>query len=134
MDGVILTPLKQIHHPKGDIFHAIKVSDNGYVGFGEAYFSTVKKGEIKGWKKHTKMILNLVVCLGEIKFTIYDEKSKDRFYINLSHKNYQRLTIQNGLWVCFEGIGDYNMLLNIANLEHDPNEAVSAGLDSIKIN
>ena len=36
MDGVILTPLKQIYHPKGDIFHAMKASDIGFIGFGEA--------------------------------------------------------------------------------------------------
>lgn len=30
MDGVILTPLKQIYHPKGDVFHGMKKSDEGY--------------------------------------------------------------------------------------------------------
>ena len=30
MDGVILTPLKQIYNPKGDIFHAMKQSDYGF--------------------------------------------------------------------------------------------------------
>ena len=51
LDGVILTPLKKIGHPKGDVFHAMKLSDEGFCGFGEAYFSTVNKSEIKGWKK-----------------------------------------------------------------------------------
>ena len=27
MDGVVVTPLKQIRNPKGDIFHAMKKSD-----------------------------------------------------------------------------------------------------------
>ena len=72
LDGVTLTPLKKIGHPKGDIFHAMKASDEGFSGFGEAYFSTINKFEIKGWKKHTKMILNLVVPIGEIKFVVYD--------------------------------------------------------------
>ena len=61
MDGVILTPLKQIYNSKGDIFHAMKKSDKGFNGFGEAYFSTILKGEIKGWKKHTRMTLNIIV-------------------------------------------------------------------------
>lgn len=132
MDGVILTPLKQIYNPKGDIFHAMKSSDVGYSGFGEAYFSTIKKGEIKGWKKHTKMILNLIVCLGEIRFNVYDKQTDEIFSVNLSRKNYQRLTIKNGLWVSFEGIGENNMLLNLASIEHDPNEAVACDLDLIK--
>ncbi|MFW5625378.1 MAG: dTDP-4-dehydrorhamnose 3,5-epimerase, partial [Campylobacter hyointestinalis] len=66
MDGVILTPLKQIYNPKGNIFHAMKNSDIGYLGFGEAYFSTIDQNKIKGWKKHTKMTLNLIVPIGEI--------------------------------------------------------------------
>ena len=131
MDGVILTPLKQIHHPKGDIFHAMKKSDVGYSGFGEAYFSTINKNDIKGWKKHTKMILNLVVPFGEIEFVIYDEKRDEFFNVKLSQKNYQRLTIKPNLWMAFRGIGEYNMLLNLASIEHDPNEAVSIAFDEI---
>lgn len=38
MEGVKLYPLKQIMVPKGDIFHALKSTDEGYAGFGEAYF------------------------------------------------------------------------------------------------
>ena len=53
MDGVVLTPLKQIKHPLGDLYHAMKKSDKDFSGFGEAYFSTVNQGCVKGWKKHT---------------------------------------------------------------------------------
>ena len=59
IEGVVLTELKMINHPKGDIYHAMKKSDNGYAGFGEAYFSTVNQNAIKGWKKHTQMLSNL---------------------------------------------------------------------------
>lgn len=129
MDGVILTPLKQIHHPKGDVFHAMKQSDVGFDGFGEAYFSTIHQGDIKGWKKHTNMTLNLVVPIGEIEFIVYNEK--EFFTVKLSSKNYQRLTVQSGLWMAFRGIGESNMLLNLASLEHDPEEAINQPLDAI---
>ena len=132
MDGVILTQLKQIHHPKGDIFHAMKKSDDGFDGFGEAYFSTINQDDIKGWKKHTQMILNLVVPIGEIEFVIYNKESKEFFITKLSHNNYQRLTVKSGLWVAFRGIEKYNMLLNLASLEHDPNEAINIDLGEIK--
>ncbi|MFW2612234.1 dTDP-4-dehydrorhamnose 3,5-epimerase [Aliarcobacter butzleri] len=132
MDGIILTPLKQIHHPKGDIFHAMKKSDYGFDGFGEAYFSTIHKDDIKGWKKHTQMTLNLVVSAGEIEFAVYDEKVKEFFTAKLSHDNYQRLTIKAGLWVAFRGIREYNMLLNLANIEHNPSEAINIDLSEIK--
>jgi dTDP-4-dehydrorhamnose 3,5-epimerase len=131
MDGVVLTPLKQIYHPKGDIFHVMKKSDYGFSEFGEAYFSTIKKDDIKGWKKHTKMVMNLVVPIGEIEFVIYDEKSKDFFNIKISSKNYQRITIEPNMWVSFRGLAEYNMLLNIASLEHDPTEAINIDLSEI---
>ena len=131
MDGVILTPLKQIYHPKGDIFHAMKKSDIGFDGFGEAYFSTINQNDIKGWKKHTKMTLNIVVPVGNIEFVIYDENSKEFFSTKLSHNNYQRLTVKSGLWMAFKGLDKYNMLLNLASIEHDPNEAVNIELNEI---
>lgn len=129
MDGVILTPLKRIHHPKGDVLHAMKKSDCGFDGFGEVYFSTIHQSEIKGWKKHTHMTLNLVVPVGEIEFVIYNET--EFLSVKLSSDNYQRLTIQSGLWVAFRGISASNMLLNIASLEHDPQEALNQPLDAI---
>jgi len=129
---LILTPLKQIHNPKGDIFHAMKKTDIGFDGFGEAYFSTINQNDIKGWKKHTKMTLNLVVPVGAIEFVVYDEDKKDFFCVILSQKNYQRLTVKAGLWMAFRGIDKNNMLLNLASIEHDPNEALSIELEEIK--
>lgn len=131
MDGVILTPLKQIYNPKGDIFHAMKKSDAGFNGFGEAYFSTINQDNIKGWKKHTKMTLNLVVPVGEIKFVVYDEVAKEFFCVILSQNNYQRLTVKPNMWMGFQGLGEYNMLLNLASIEHDPNEAINIDIEKI---
>ncbi len=137
IEGLILTPLKQINHPKGDIYHGIKKSDDGFFGFGEAYFSTISKDEIKGWKKHIKMVLNLVVPVGEIEFVIYDDRKNSLtfnqfFSIKLSQKNYNRLTIPVGVWMAFRGISsETNMLLNIASIEHDPTEALVKELNEI---
>ena len=127
MDGITLTPLKQILHPKGDIFHAMKANDNGFSGFGEAYFSTVNKNNIKGWKKHTEMTLNLVVVIGEVEFVAHD--GDDFFNVKLSSKNYQRLTVRPNLWLAFRGLGSENILLNLASIEHDPNESLNVDLD-----
>jgi dTDP-4-dehydrorhamnose 3,5-epimerase len=132
MDKIILSPLNQIYNSKGSIFHVIKKSDDQFNGFGEAYFSFINKGEIKGWKKHKKMTLNLVVPFGEIEFTIYNEDNKKFFNTSLSKKNYQRLTIREGLWVAFRGVEENNILLNIANIEHDPSETINKNLNDIK--
>ena len=78
IEGVRLTSLMKVSHPKGDVYHAMKKSDNGYAGFGEAYFSTINYGEIKGWNKHKMMILNLIVPFGEVTFVIYDKRESSR--------------------------------------------------------
>jgi dTDP-4-dehydrorhamnose 3,5-epimerase len=127
IDGVLVTPLKQIYHPKGDVFHAMKRSDDGFAGFGEAYFSTIHFSDIKPWKKHLRMTLNFVVPVGEIRFVIYDDRAesstKGNFFDIILGSNYKRITIPPNVWVAFSGIGkDLNLLLNLANLEHDPTE------------
>ena len=130
--------LKKISNPLGDVWHAIKSSDSEYVGFGEAYFSFIKKGKIKGWKKHKKATLNLVVPIGEIKFYAYDENSRDRksclMNFSLSEDNYSRLTIPPGIWLAFKGIKRKNMLLNVSDLPHDKNETISKNLNFFDVN
>ena len=128
---VILTPLKRIFNPKGDIYHVMKSSDIGYRGFGEAYFTTINKNEIKGWKKHNRMTLNLVVIVGRVKFVIYDEITRKFSTVILSPTNYQRLTINPQLYFAFKGLKDNNIILNIANLQHDPYEVESLELSKI---
>ena len=132
VDKVLLTPLKKISNPKGDIFHGLKKSDVGFNGFGEAYFTTIAKNEIKGWKKHTKMTLNLIVPAGEIEFVLYDETIKEFKSIVSSPENYQRLTVPPNFWMAFRGIGNgLNMALNSADIEHDPDEAENCKLEKI---
>ena len=137
ISGVILTPLKKIENPLGDIYHGMKISDIGYVGFQEAYFSTINSGVIKPWKKHLKMTLNLIVPFGEIKFVLFDDRensqTKGQFMnVSLSLDNYYRLTVPPEVWVAFRGEGNStNLLLNISNLEHDPEEIIRLDLDQI---
>jgi len=135
IDGVILTPLKQIYHPKGDVFHGMKKSDLGFTGFEEAYFSTIHAGDIKPWKKHLRMTLNLVVPVGKIRFVVYDDRNGSStqgqtMSVELGPDNYQRLTLPPGLFMAFEGLGEgLNLLLNVADLEHDPDEVERVDLD-----
>lgn len=136
IDGVIITPLKVIKVDEGDVFHGIKSSDKGYIGFGEAYFSSINSGEIKGWKRHQKMTLNIIVPSGEIQFAMFDDRnnSEGRFQdIVLSLKNYCRLTIPPMVWLAFKGLSDEkSLLLNIASIPHDPDESESKKLNEIE--
>ena len=133
-----VTPLKQIFHPLGNIFHGLKKSELGYVNFGEAYFSSVNQGEIKTWKKHLKMTLNLIVPVGEIQFVLFDDRKDSATHNNymeilLSPKNYYRLTVPPQIYIASKGLGKgLNLLLNIADIEHDPSEIMRVDLDFIK--
>lgn len=139
--GVSLHPLKHIMVPKGDIYHAMKSIDEGYTGFGEAYFSQIESGEIKGWKRHNRMTLNLIVPVGKIKFVIYDDRKGSGTFgqfqeVTLSPEdNYQRLTLAPGLWMAFQGMDSKtSMLLDIIPEPHDPTEADRKTLEEIKYN
>jgi hypothetical protein len=41
IDGVYCTKLNIISTPGGDVLHAMKNIDNGFVDFGEVYFSEI---------------------------------------------------------------------------------------------
>lgn len=126
--GVSLTRLAIISGQEGDVYHALKKSAPGFNGFGEAYFSIVAYDIIKGWKRHQQMTLNLVVPVGKIQFFAYDNREDSASIgtsasIILGIENYQRLTIPPGIWMAFRGLSkNLNMLLNIADIEHNKNE------------
>jgi len=125
IDGVLVTPLSIIDTPGGDVMHTMKQSDPGYVGFGEAYFSQVSHGAIKAWKRHREMTLNLSVPVGEVRFVLHDDRDGCQIFqeLVLSPSNYCRLTVPPMVWVGFQGLNpEGSMVLNIANLEHDPIE------------
>ena len=82
INGVTTTPLSIIDTKGGAVLHAIKSSDYGYSGFGEAYFSTIEYNAIKGWKRHKEMVLNLIVPIGSVRFILYDDRKNqiNQFY------------------------------------------------------
>ena len=141
IEGVILTPLLIINTDGGDVLHAIKSSDSGFVSFGEAYFSIIETGAIKAWKRHHKMTLNLVVPVGVIKFVIFDDRPESKSYKEFQEvvvsrsENYCRLTVPPMVWLGFEGIDQKpSMLLNIANIEHPNDKVDRKGLNEIEFN
>lgn len=128
------TPLRQIPTPGGDIRHGLKAEEESFAGFGEAYFSLVDKGFVKGWKRHNRMTLNLIVPIGLIQFRVVDDvahTSEDFLLGPDAPGQYGRLTVPPGLWLAFGGVGEgCNMLLNVASLQHDPLEADRTDMDA----
>jgi len=128
MNGVEITKLDMMQTPGGDVMHGLKSIDSSFVGFGEAYFSIIDHQSIKGWKRHKRMTLNLIVPTGSVKFVIYDDRFESSScgefkVVELSRDNYNRLTISPMLWLGFQGIGkEENIVLNVASIPHDPEE------------
>ena len=133
--GILKHKLKIIDNVNGSIMHALKKSDLGFKDFGEIYFSHVKHNTIKAWKKHKRMTMNLVVPVGNVKFVFYDEEKNFFEEYKIGENNYCRLTVKPLIWFGFQGIGNYNnIVMNIANIEHDPNEVERKDLLDLKYN
>lgn len=139
IEQVILTPLRIIEGQTGNVMHALKAAEPSYNGFGEVYLSTVQLNCVKGWKKHRRMLLNIIVPVGAIRFVLYDDRAESKTFgkiqeIILSRANYQRLTVPPGVWMAFQGLSEgENMLMNVASIPHDPTEADNLDLNNTLI-
>lgn len=136
--GLIITPLKIIDTPGGCVKHAMKNSDPGYINFGEAYFSEIRPLEIKAWKRHKEMTLNIVVPFGRIRFVLYDDRDRKNckyHEVVISKSNYCRLTIPPMIWFGFQGLSSSeSILLNISNIKHNPEEVDKKNMKEIEFN
>jgi dTDP-4-dehydrorhamnose 3,5-epimerase len=133
VEDICITPLKKILVEGGNVLHAIKHSESNFQGFGEAYFSFVNYKHVKAWKKHMLMTLNLVVPIGNVKFVFYDGHNfKEE---TIGENNYNRITVPPGIWFGFSGHSkSKNIVLNIANLPHDPSEVMRKKISEIHFN
>ena len=120
---IITTNLKQFHLVEGDVLHALKSNEEEFRGFKEAYFSTINPYKKKGWKKHLKMTMNLIVPIGSVGFTFYDAKKNFLKNIVIGQENYLRITVPPNIWSGFKCLSPYkSYILNISNHLHDPKE------------
>ena len=125
---MIETILQIVSVPGGDVYHGMKHEDPGFSGFGEIYYSTVHQGSIKAWKKHNKMTLNLMVPVGRVLFSFidgrdnYEHSGGSRFTRILSTNPYTRLTVPPGIWFGFQGLDENNLIANVTDVPHDPDE------------
>lgn len=124
--GAIVFESKIIFHPKGEVLHGIKKSDEGFIDFGEVYFSKINCGEVKGWKKHTQMFMNIFVPVGTIQFYLEEDGKDLTETVRIGEGQYGRLFVPPGVWMAFEGIGEHtNLLTNFASIAHNPEESLT---------
>ena len=128
IEGVRVTPLRQIADERGKVMHMLRSDSEAFAGFGEIYFSTVFPGAIKGWHIHTRMTLNYAVPYGRIKFVLYDDRdgSSTRGEVQeifLGPDSYNLVTVPPLVWNGFKGIGtEMALVANCASIPHDPTE------------
>ena len=132
--GLMLEPRRVITDERGSVMHMIKLS-NSSRPIGEVYFSTVKPGVIKGWKRHKVMWQRFTVPVGEIEFEFIDERpdSKSlgsRFMVRASRENHQLITVPPGIWYSFRCVSHMEaMIVNASDIEHDPGESETRPLN-----
>lgn len=128
IDGVIVTPLRQILDERGKVMHMLRADAPPFQRFGEIYFSCVYPGAIKAWRIHKQMTLNYAVPHGNIKFVLYDDRSSSPTTgeiqeLFLGPDNYYLVTVPPMIWNGFKGIGtETAVVANCASIPHDPNE------------
>lgn len=128
IEGIQITPLRQIPDERGKIMKMLAVSDPHFRQFGEIYFSVVYPNVIKGWHVHKEMVLNYAVIDGMIKLVLYDDRegSPTRGEVQeifTGEHNYGLVTIPPLVVNGFKGIGTKPAIVaNCASIPHDPDE------------
>lgn len=128
IDGVKITPLRQIHDERGKVMHMLKTTDEHFDKFGEIYFSCVYPDVVKAWHLHQTMTLNYAVPVGRIKFVLYDDRPSSPTKgevqeLILGPDNYLLVTVPPLVWNGFKGLGtEMSLVANCASIPHDPHE------------
>lgn len=128
IEGVKITPLKQILDERGKIMHMLRADVEYFTGFGEIYFSCIHPGAIKGWHIHKEMVLNYAVPHGNIKFVLYDDRENsptrgELQEIFMGPDNYCLVTVPPLVWNGFKGIGnEMAIVANCTSITHRADE------------
>ena len=121
IDGIKITPLKQIFDERGKVMHMLKNDSDVFNKFGEIYFSSSYPGVVKAWHKHREMTLNYAVIFGEIKFVLFDDRSQSPTKgkiqeLFISPENYVLVTIPPLIWNGFNVLEHLNLLSLIVRM------------------
>ena len=136
IEGVKITPLKQIFDERGKVMHMMKDSSPEFNKFGEIYFSCTNPNVVKAWHLHKKMTLNYAVVSGAIKCVLYDDRSESKTKGQIeeyfmSPENYYLLTVPPLIWNGWKSIGNnVSIVANCSDIPHDPDEILRKSIDN----
>lgn len=139
IEGVVVQQLSIHADDRGAVMHMLRKDGPIFKQFGEIYFSKIKKGFIKGWKKHRYMTQNIAVPVGNIRLVLYDDRRQSETHgsvqeFECGEANYLLIHIPPLIWYAFKALGDeYAMIANCTDLPHNPSESLSIPIDDVRI-
>lgn len=108
----------------GDVLHGVKSTDKHFKKFGEIYFSWINPGHTKGWKKHKKMTMGLMVPVGEVEFCFCDP-SGFKLTKTIGATKHTLIVVPPGIWFKFTCLSVVpSLVVNVADMVHDPAEVL----------
>ena len=139
IEGVQLTPLKQIFDERGKVMHMLSCNSPIFSKFGEIYFSCSYPGAVKAWHLHSEATLNYAVIYGEIKVVLYDTRPDSPTNgliqeIFISPENYILVTVPPLIWNGFIALGNENSIVaNCSTIAYNTEEITRWDLDDKRI-
>lgn len=122
---------KKIYNINGNLSKLLSKKSLSYKNFGELYLTNIKYKSIKGWKYHKKMISNIFLISGKVKFVIVEKKNNKIIFVEhiLSSENKNHIYIPNKTYFAFTGLSKTeSTLINFASIVHDKKESLSFNL------
>ena len=139
IEGVIITPLKQMFDERGKVMHMLRKDSEIFTEFGEIYFSCTNPGAVKAWHLHKKMTLNYGIDSGKIKLVLYDDRpmssTKGEIQeIFLTHDDYFTVIIPPLIWNGFKSVENKTAIIaNCSDIPHNSNEIIRKRYDDPSI-
>ena len=123
LDGLKILPLTQHCDDRGRVMEILRKDDPHFVGFGQAYFSSIYPGVIKAWHAHEKQTDCLSIIHGMAKIGFYDSRPKSHTHgkthrIVVGEHHLVLIHIPPGIFHGFKAISPNEVLL--INLPSEP--------------
>ena len=126
---LVSPPLRIIADDRGAVIHMLRADSPFFTGFGEVYFSEVKSGSVKAWKRHSRMTQRLAVPVGRMLFAVLDDRAGSENPESVVEHElgrpdaYRLLIIPPMIWYGFQCISkETAVIANCTDLPHDPEE------------
>ena len=126
INKIRVVKLKKFNNSIGDTMKYLSKKSSFFKGFGETYFSEIKKNKIKGWNYHKKYWCILCVPFGSVKFDFKDQLDSKVRSITIGKKNYSTIIVPPKIYFSFKSKVALSLVVNTINGVHNKNETIKA--------